>query len=133
MSVFEVATSDVATQVTVDGNEAAARIGHRVTEVIAIYPITPASSILEALAALKHFGVKTVQAEDEIAAIGVALGASFTGQIGVTATSGPGATNTITGIATAYMDSIPMVIVTGQVPTPLIGNDAFQAFDQLIG
>ena len=51
------------------------------------YPITPASSILEGLAAQKHFGVKTVQVEDEIAAIGVALGASFAGSIGVTATS----------------------------------------------
>ena len=56
--------------------------------------------------------------------------ARATGKVGVTiATSGPGATNTITGIATAYMDSIPMVIVTGQVPTPLIGNDAFQEVD----
>ncbi|EPR42179.1 acetolactate synthase, large subunit, biosynthetic type [Desulfovibrio sp. X2] len=44
-------------------------------------------------------------------------------------TSGPGATNTVTGIATAYMDSIPVVIITGQVPTPLIGNDAFQEVD----
>jgi len=47
------------------------------------------------------------------------------------ATSGPGATNTITGIATAYMDSIPMVIITGQVPTALIGNDAFQEADMV--
>lgn len=56
--------------------------------------------------------------------------ARATGRVGVClATSGPGATNTITGIATAYMDSIPMVIITGQVPTPLIGNDAFQEVD----
>ncbi len=56
--------------------------------------------------------------------------ARATGKVGVAiATSGPGATNTITGIATAYMDSIPMVIITGQVPTPLIGNDAFQEVD----
>jgi acetolactate synthase-1/2/3 large subunit len=56
--------------------------------------------------------------------------ARATGRVGVCfATSGPGATNTVTGIATAYMDSIPMVIVTGQVPTPLIGNDAFQEVD----
>ena len=56
--------------------------------------------------------------------------ARATGKVGVAiATSGPGATNTITGIANAYMDSIPMVIVTGQVPTPLIGNDAFQEVD----
>ena len=45
------------------------------------------------------------------------------------ATSGPGATNTVTGIATAYSDSIPLVIFTGQVSTPLIGNDAFQEVD----
>jgi acetolactate synthase-1/2/3 large subunit len=56
--------------------------------------------------------------------------ARATGKVGVAiATSGPGATNTITGIATAYMDSIPMVIITGQVPTALIGNDAFQEVD----
>jgi acetolactate synthase I/II/III large subunit len=56
--------------------------------------------------------------------------ARATGKVGVAiATSGPGATNTITAIATAYMDSIPMVIITGQVPTALIGNDAFQEAD----
>src|SRR5512138_2446611 len=56
--------------------------------------------------------------------------ARATGKVGVAiATSGPGATNTITGIATAYMDSIPMVIISGQVPTALIGNDAFQEAD----
>jgi len=56
--------------------------------------------------------------------------ARASGKVGVAiATSGPGATNTITGIATAYMDSIPMVVITGQVPTPLIGNDAFQEVD----
>ena len=58
--------------------------------------------------------------------------ARATGKVGVAiATSGPGATNTVTGIATAYMDSIPMVIVCGQVPTPLIGNDAFQEADMV--
>lgn len=56
--------------------------------------------------------------------------ARATGLVGVAfATSGPGATNTVTGIATAYMDSIPVVIITGQVPTALIGNDAFQEVD----
>ncbi len=56
--------------------------------------------------------------------------ARATGKVGVVlVTSGPGATNTITGIATAYMDSVPMVIITGQVPTSLIGNDAFQEAD----
>ena len=56
--------------------------------------------------------------------------ARSTGQVGVAlVTSGPGATNTVTGIATAYMDSIPMVVITGQVPTPAIGMDAFQEVD----
>ena len=55
---------------------------------------------------------------------------SVTGKPGVIlATSGPGATNTVTGIATAYMDSIPLIILTGQVPSALIGNDAFQESD----
>src|SRR6201996_4455302 len=53
-----------------------------------------------------------------------------TGEVGVAlVTSGPGVTNAVTGIATAYMDSIPMVIITGQVPTPAIGLDAFQECD----
>jgi len=56
--------------------------------------------------------------------------ARASGKVGVAiATSGPGATNTVTGIATAYMDSIPLVVITGQVPTHLIGNDAFQEVD----
>jgi acetolactate synthase-1/2/3 large subunit len=58
--------------------------------------------------------------------------ARSTGRPGVViVTSGPGATNAVTGIATAYMDSIPMVVFTGQVPTPLIGNDAFQEADNI--
>jgi len=58
--------------------------------------------------------------------------ARSTGKPGVClVTSGPGATNAITGIATAYMDSIPMVIITGQVPTPVIGSDAFQEVDSV--
>jgi len=56
--------------------------------------------------------------------------ARATGKVGVClATSGPGATNLVTGIATAYMDSIPMVAITGQVPTPVLGSDAFQEAD----
>ena len=54
------------------------------------YPITPASDILHELSKHKNFGIRTVQAEDEIAAVGVALGASFAGHLGVTTTSGPG-------------------------------------------
>ena len=56
--------------------------------------------------------------------------ARSSGKVGVClVTSGPGATNTVTGIASAFMDSIPLVVFTGQVPTPLIGNDAFQEVD----
>ncbi|MDD5364118.1 MAG: acetolactate synthase 3 catalytic subunit [Gallionellaceae bacterium] len=58
--------------------------------------------------------------------------ARSTGKVGVAlVTSGPGATNAVTGIATAYMDSIPMVVITGQVPTPAIGMDAFQEVDTI--
>ena len=58
--------------------------------------------------------------------------ARSTGKPGVVlVTSGPGATNAVTGIATAYMDSVPMIVITGQVPTPLIGNDAFQEVDSI--
>src|SRR3990170_999997 len=56
--------------------------------------------------------------------------ARASGKVGVAlVTSGPGATNTVTGIVNAYMDSTPIVVFTGQVPTPLIGNDAFQEAD----
>ncbi|UFS68902.1 biosynthetic-type acetolactate synthase large subunit [Geomonas sp. RF6] len=75
--------------------------------------------------------IKHILPRHEQAGVHAADGyARATGRVGVAiATSGPGATNTITGIATAYMDSIPMVIITGQVPTALIGNDAFQEAD----
>ncbi len=75
--------------------------------------------------------VKFVLTRHEQAAVHAADGyARVTGKPGVALlTSGPGATNGITGIATAYMDSIPLVVFTGQVPTPLIGNDAFQEAD----
>lgn len=98
------------------------------------YPITPASSILEALANFKHFGVKTVQAEDEIAAIGVALGASFAGQIGVTGTSGPGMCLKSEFIGLATSTELPLVIVNVQrggpstgLPTKTEQSDLLQA------
>ena len=77
--------------------------------------------------------VKHVLVRHEQAATHAADGyARATGRPGVVlVTSGPGATNAVTGIATAYMDSIPMVVFTGQVPTPLIGNDAFQEVDSV--
>ncbi|MFZ9433910.1 MAG: thiamine pyrophosphate-binding protein, partial [Burkholderiaceae bacterium] len=75
--------------------------------------------------------IQHVLVRHEQAAVHAADGyARATGQVGVAlVTSGPGVTNAITGIATAYMDSIPMVIITGQVPTPAIGLDAFQECD----
>jgi len=77
---------------------------------------------------LKHILVRHEQAATH-AADGYARS---TGKPGVVlVTSGPGATNAVTGIATAYMDSIPMVVITGQVPTSLIGNDAFQEVDSV--
>lgn len=75
---------------------------------------------------LKHFLVRHEQGAAH-AADGYSRAS---GKVGVClVTSGPGATNTVSGIASAYMDSIPMVVFTGQVPTPLIGNDAFQEVD----
>jgi len=79
----------------------------------------------------KHPEIKHYLVRHEQGAIHAADGyARATGKVGVClVTSGPGATNTVTGIANAYMDSIPVVIFTGQVPSPLIGNDAFQEVD----
>ncbi len=93
------------------------------------YPGGAALHIYDAL--YKQDKVKHILARHEQGASHAADGyARATGQPGVVlVTSGPGVTNTITGIATAYMDSIPMVIISGQVPTSLIGDDAFQEVD----
>ncbi|MFN3305474.1 MAG: thiamine pyrophosphate-binding protein, partial [Roseateles sp.] len=79
----------------------------------------------------KQQSIQHVLVRHEQAAVHAADGfARATGEVGVAlVTSGPGVTNAVTGIATAYMDSIPMVIITGQVPTPAIGLDAFQECD----
>lgn len=91
----------------------------------------PGGAVINIYDDLYDSSLNHVLTRHEQAAVHAADGyARCTGKVGVAiATSGPGATNTVTGIATAYMDSIPMVIVTGQVPTPLIGNDAFQEAD----
>jgi acetolactate synthase I/II/III large subunit len=91
----------------------------------------PGGTVINIYNDLMDYPVKHILTRHEQAAVHAADGYSrATGKVGVAiATSGPGATNTVTGIATAYMDSIPMVIITGQVPTPLIGNDAFQEAD----
>lgn len=92
----------------------------------------PGGAVLYIYDALyKQDSIEHVLVRHEQAAIHAADGyARATGEVGVAlVTSGPGVTNAVTGIATAYMDSIPMVIITGQVPTPAIGLDAFQECD----
>jgi acetolactate synthase-1/2/3 large subunit len=92
----------------------------------------PGGAVLYIYDALyKQDSIEHVLVRHEQAAVHAADGyARATGDVGVAlVTSGPGVTNAVTGIATAYMDSIPMVIITGQVPTPAIGLDAFQECD----
>ncbi|UGS36506.1 2-oxoglutarate oxidoreductase subunit KorA [Capillimicrobium parvum] len=88
---------------------------------LAAYPITPASELLHTLARRRDFGVRTVQAEDEIAAAGIALGASFGGGLGVTATSGPGMDLKAETIGLAAMLELPLVIVDVQRAGPSTG------------
>jgi acetolactate synthase-1/2/3 large subunit len=91
----------------------------------------PGGQVLPIFDALYDFDIKMILTRHEQGAAHAADGyARATGKVGVClATSGPGATNLVTGIANAYMDSIPMVAITGQVKTFLIGNDAFQEAD----
>lgn len=91
----------------------------------------PGGAILEVYDALYDSGIEHITTRHEQGATHAADGyARASGKVGVAfATSGPGATNTVTGIATAYMDSSSIVVFTGQVPTSLIGNDAFQEAD----
>ncbi|MEC8730197.1 MAG: 2-oxoacid:acceptor oxidoreductase subunit alpha [Actinomycetota bacterium] len=85
------------------------------------YPITPASDILHELSKHKNFGIRTVQAEDEIAAVGVALGASFAGHLGVTTTSGPGVALKSETISLAVSIELPMIIIDIQRGGPSTG------------
>ncbi|QDZ91127.1 acetolactate synthase 3 large subunit [Shewanella decolorationis] len=94
----------------------------------------PGGSVLDIYDALHLIpGIEHILVRHEQAAVHMADGyARATGKVGVVlVTSGPGATNAITGIATAYMDSIPLVVLSGQVPSSLIGNDAFQECDMI--
>lgn len=98
------------------------------------YPITPASAILHHLARLKEYGVTTFQAEDEIAAVASALGASYAGQLGVTCSSGPGIALKTEAIGLAIMTELPLVIVNAQrggpstgLPTKTEQSDLYQA------
>ena len=98
------------------------------------YPITPASALLHALTGLKQYGVTTFQAEDEIAAVCSAIGASFAGSIGVTSSSGPGVALKTEGITLAFAAELPLVIVNSQrggpstgLPTKTEQSDLYQA------
>ncbi len=91
----------------------------------------PGGAVIDIYDEMPKHNIRHILVRHEQGAAHMADGyARATGRVGVClVTSGPGATNTVTGIATAYMDSIPIVVFTGQVPTPLIGNDAFQEAD----
>jgi 2-oxoglutarate ferredoxin oxidoreductase subunit alpha len=111
----------------ITGNEAAA-LGFLAASKLAdrplfygSYPITPASDILHQLSGYKAFGVKTFQAEDEIAAIGAAIGASYGGALGLTASSGPGIALKSEAMGLAVMVELPIVIVDVQRAGPSTG------------
>jgi len=85
------------------------------------YPITPASDVLHELSRFKRFGVRTFQAEDEIAAVGAAIGASFGGSLGLTGTSGPGLALKSEAIGLAVMVELPLVVMDVQRAGPSTG------------
>ena len=89
--------------------------------VFASYPITPASNVLHELVTHKQFRVKTFQAEDEIAAVCAAVGASFAGSLGVTSSSGPGITLKAEGMALAAASELPLIVVDSQRGGPSTG------------
>ena len=98
------------------------------------YPITPASPLLHHLSRLKEYGITTFQAEDEIAAICSAIGASYAGQLGITSSSGPGIALKTEAIGLAFMTELPLVIVNSQrggpstgLPTKTEQSDLYQA------
>ena len=85
------------------------------------YPITPASDVLHELAKYKNFGVKTLQMEDEIAAVGAAIGAAYSGALAVTGTSGPGVALKAEAIGLAVMTELPLVVLNVQRAGPSTG------------
>ena len=102
--------------------------------VLGSYPITPASSILHALSGMKELGVVTFQAEDEIAAICAAIGASFAGSLGVTSSSGPGIALKMEAMGLAISTELPLVVINSQrggpstgLPTKTEQSDLYQA------
>ena len=126
---YEVAPADLppGTYRAIKGNEAlalglvAASVQSGLDLFYGTYPITPASDLLHALAKYKAFGVKTFQAEDEIAAIGASIGASFGGALGVTATSGPGMALKGEFLGLATMVELPLVVIDVQRAGPSTG------------
>jgi 2-oxoglutarate ferredoxin oxidoreductase subunit alpha len=99
----------------------AASVRSRLPLLLASYPITPASELLHELSRHTSFGVRTIQAEDEIAAAGMALGAAFGGRLGVTATSGPGMDLKSETVGLAVALELPMIIVDVQRAGPSTG------------
>jgi 2-oxoglutarate/2-oxoacid ferredoxin oxidoreductase subunit alpha len=99
----------------------AASVRSRLPLLLASYPITPASELLHELSRHARFGVSTIQAEDEIAAAGMALGAAFGGRLGVTATSGPGMDLKAETIGLAVALELPMIVVDVQRAGPSTG------------
>jgi len=126
---YEVAPARMAPGVyrNVTGNQAlalglvAASVKSGLPLFLGAYPITPASGILEELAGYKQFGVRTFQAEDEIAAVGAALGASFGGSLGVSTSSGPGIVLKQEAIGLAVTLELPLVILDIQRAGPATG------------
>ena len=111
----------------IDGTQAlalgliAASVKSGLQPFFATYPITPASELLHHLARHDRFGVRTVQAEDEIAAVNMAVGAAFAGHLGITATSGPGMDLKAETIGLAAMLELPLVVVDVQRAGPSTG------------
>lgn len=111
----------------ISGNEAtalgflAASVRSNLPLFLGSYPITPASEILQYLSSYKNFGVKTFQAEDEIAGIASAIGASFAGYLAITSTSGPGLALKTEAIGLAVMTELPLVVINVQRGGPSTG------------
>lgn len=137
----EKAKIDPGTYRSIMGNQAlaygliAASVKSGLTLFLGSYPITPASDILHELSRHKNFGIKTFQAEDEIAAITSAIGASYGGHLGITTTSGPGMALKAEAMGLAMMLEIPLLIVDVQrggpstgLPTKTEQSDLLQAY-----
>ncbi len=111
----------------ITGNQAlalgvvAARVRSGLPVVLGAYPITPASDVLHELSKHKRFGITTIQAEDEIAAVGVALGASYGGALGITSTSGPGVALKSETISLAVALELPLIVIDVQRAGPSTG------------